>query len=177
VPGGRSKNESVPTGGNESQAKWETQQQAIQLRAAGATYREIGRALKIDHTWARRLVVDGVREAITEDVGELRREQGVRLERMLRGVYADATKGDHRAINSVLRILERQSRLFGLDAPLQLQVAGSELDQQIEALIDELRTVPGEVVTGDDDGRGPMAVNAGGGEARPDPQAQGGASS
>ena len=131
--------------------KYQKQQQAIQLRAAGASYREIGQALDIDHTWARRIVLDGLNEAHSGNVEELRKEQGDRLERMLRGVYPAAVQGDHRSILSVLRILERQARLFGLDAPVLVQVS-SEVDRQIEELASML-TIKGEVVT-DDDGAG-----------------------
>lgn len=47
----------------------------------------------------------------------LRDLQGSRLERLLAGVWTKALRGETPAIMAVLKIFEREARLFGLDAP------------------------------------------------------------
>ena len=46
--------------------------------------------------------------------------QKLRLERMLQAVWPLAEKGDPKAIDSAVKILEREAKLLGLDAPTRL---------------------------------------------------------
>jgi len=140
MAGGRTRNEAAPAGGSGSPATWETQQQAVALRAGGATYREIGRALSIDHTWARRLVVDAIRENTAANVDELRAQEGERLEKLHRAIWPQAlgnprqnVEPNLRAALTVIRIAERRARLFGLDAPVRVEVS-DQIDRQLQEL-------------------------------------------
>jgi len=139
MSGGRNRNEPMPPGGNESPAKWEQAQKAVALRAAGHTYREIGRALDIDHTWARTLCLQWLDDIKHEGVANLREQEGGRLDRLQTAVWGAAVSGDIRAVTTVLRIMERRSRLFGLDAPVQVAVTG-DIDTQIAELVAQLQT-------------------------------------
>ena len=129
---------------------------AATLRAAGATYREIGQALDIDHTWARTLVLRSLDKAAYEAADVMRVEEGERLDRLQRAVWQQALGGDVRAVTAVLRIMERRARLFGLDAPTKVEVT-SDADEQIAGLAETLlaerapsvRVVRGEVVDRD----------------------------
>lgn len=112
----------------------ETMQQAAQLRAAGATFREIGEALSIDHTWARTLVLRALESATYEAATLMRTQEGLRLDRLQRSYWQQALAGDERAGRLIIRIMERRARLFGLDAPVTVEVATSEVDQQITQL-------------------------------------------
>jgi hypothetical protein len=121
----------------------ETMQQAAQLRAAGLSFREIGQALSIDHTWARTLVLKAL-EAVTYEAADLMRvQEGQRLDQLQRAVWAQAIQGDYRAIAAALKIMERRARLFGLDAPIQVEVS-DEIDRQIEQLAAQI--IPGQVI-------------------------------
>lgn len=93
-----------------------TQRQALELRAAGATFREIGSALNIDHTWARTLVIRALDEVTYEGADHMRRLEGQRLDRLQRAAWAKAIAGDLKAIAEVRRLMERRAALFGLDA-------------------------------------------------------------
>jgi len=143
--GGRSKNEPMPPGGNVSPSKWETQQKAVALRSAGHTYREIGRALTIDHTWARQLCIQWLGEVKHEGVEALRDQEGARLDKMMQAVWRQALNGDLPAVHTVLRIMERRSRLFGLDAPVRIEVS-DHIDRQLQELA---ASMPPVVVEGE----------------------------
>lgn len=102
------------------QTQTETMVQAAHLRASGATYREIGEALGIDHTWARTLVLKALEAATYEAADMMRTQEGQRLDRMQRAVWRDAVSGNVAAIRTVLQIMDRRSKLFGLDSPVKV---------------------------------------------------------
>lgn len=110
---GRSKAE--PGAPARVRATIDTQRKAVELRAAGATYREIGRQLKIDHTWARELVIRALDHAQYEHAGIMRSIEGERLDKLQRAVWSSAMRGNVGAVRAALRIMERRARLFGLD--------------------------------------------------------------
>lgn len=154
---GQSKN--TPTFPTNVKRDLEKMWPAAQLRAAGATFTEIGRALDIDPTWARTLVLKALDAVKHESADEMRRLEGARLDRMQRAVWeqalGDVNKGimpDLRAMAAVVKIMERRARLFGLDAPVQVEVT-TEIDRQLEALAAALPplVVTGEVVADDGD--------------------------
>lgn len=116
---------------------------AAQLRAAGATFREIGRALDIDPTTAQTWVWRHLQEVKAEGAEVMRTQEGARLDRLQRGLWAQATAGDTRAVLAVLRIMERRARLFGLDMPVQVQVqevppALSEVERELQTILGTL---------------------------------------
>lgn len=117
------------------------EQQAVALRAAGATYLEVGRALGMDRSNAHKMVLRALARDHSDAVDDLRRTESERLDRMQRAVWVEATQGNLPAVDRVLRIMERRARLFGLDAP-QRHVVTSELDESIEGLLAELQTLP-----------------------------------
>ena len=115
------------------------------MRASGASFRAIGAALGIDHTWARTLLLKALEEVTDETAEMLRKQEGERLDLLQRGVWADALAGDTKATTAVLRIMERRAKLFGLDAPIKVAV-DADVDAQIAELASML-VVPSEVVT------------------------------
>lgn len=68
---------------------------------------------------------------------KLRELQGTQLDRLLAGVWTKALRGDPSAIDRVLKIFERQARLFGLDAPnrsestITIDDGRDDLDEQV----------------------------------------------
>lgn len=128
--------------------------QIVALRAAGATWAEIGRVVGMDRANAHKVGLRALRREHSEAVDDLRRTESDRLDRMQRAVWLEATQGDRTAIDRVLRIMERRARLFGLDAP-QRHTITSELDDSIETLLAQLGTLP--PVPADDD---PLTVDA-----------------
>lgn len=130
-------------------------QEALALRIAGASYREIGRRLGADPSTLCRDVVRALDRQEAASVDDLRIVEGERLDRLQAALWPDAVGASSgpdvraRAVNGVLRIMERRARLFGLDAPQQVTVTHEDTDAAIrEAAEAVTRIVEGEVVTG-----------------------------
>lgn len=121
------------------------QQRAVELRRAGYSYREIGKAIGIGTTSAHRLVTRAVvetRKAIAEDVNEMRALELSRLDALLGGLWADARRGHLGAIDRVLRIMERRAKLLGLDAPLKGARTSSTADDYEHGVTSYVVPVP-----------------------------------
>jgi len=95
-------------------------QQAVALRMSGATYQAIGDSLGITKKAAWVHVQRGLAEIqgqVREQAEMFREQELLRLDRMQVGLWTAATSGNVKAVLAVLRIIERRSRLLGLDAP------------------------------------------------------------
>jgi hypothetical protein len=99
--------------------------QALELRMGGATYRQIARTLHVSVSTAYRYVMDGL-----HDVRELQGELAVnvrnlslsRLDAMLLRLWND--RGKPRTADTILRLMERQAKLVGADAPVRWEGSG-----------------------------------------------------
>ncbi len=119
---------------------------AFELRKAGASYRAIGRSLGVSHAQAARYVADELNRlnALTRAYAEdYRRLQLERLEDLLLAVWPAAKQGDTVAQAAALRILERESRLLGLDAP---QRAVVDIETHVRTMAAELGLDPDEAI-------------------------------
>ncbi len=128
----------------------ERQAQAVALRRAGYTYDEIAKTLGVGKTTAYRDVVHHLQEARAKTVEEaecLLQLERERLETLLRATWGTASKGDTRAINAALRVLDSLRKNQGLDKldvstnveahPLQ-ELLKYLPDNALDALIDAL---------------------------------------
>lgn len=107
-------------GKNDLAAVAEKRRQALELRKAGVGYEQI--ALKVGYSGpgaAYREIHAALREITREPAEELRTLETERLDRMLMGLWEKARSGDLKTVDRVLRIMERRSRLLGLDAPVK----------------------------------------------------------
>lgn len=117
------------------------QQQAVELRRAGRSYREIARQVGIGVASAHRLVAAAIAEARTtvqEDVVELRALELSRLDGMLGGLWPEARRGNLGAVDRVLKIMERRAKLLGLDAPAKVartNPAGDEDERDVASYV------------------------------------------
>ncbi|BBK44036.1 hypothetical protein STVA_40560 [Allostella vacuolata] len=126
---------------------------ALALRTDGVDYGRIaatpdpedGRALFPSAAAARRAVARALREA-GDDAETERRLQARRLDRALAGAWAKAQAGDGPAIDRILAIETRRSRLLALDLPeaapgddgALAQAAASEVARRLQRLADLL---------------------------------------
>lgn len=113
--------------------KLERQRQALELRRMAFGYAEIGERLSISTTQAFRLVKEAMSEAkaqVQADAGDMKAEELSRLDGMLRGLWPDARKGQHGAVDRVLKIMERRAKLLGLDAPVKMTQTNLEGDEE-----------------------------------------------
>ena len=93
---------------------------AINLRLAGLTYEEIA----AECGWnSRQAAQVAIRDSIMAVAGEPSKELLAlhigRLDKMFGLQYARAVAGDLDAVNGCLKIMERQARLMGMDAPVK----------------------------------------------------------
>jgi hypothetical protein len=111
---------------------------ALELRLAGRTYREIGAALGCSSQRAFQLIDAELRhlnKRRQDSAEELRRLILERLDRLLVPQYEKAVAGDKEALQAVLSIEDRRIRLKGLVTDKHLVTAGMA-PQQLTA--DEL---------------------------------------
>lgn len=100
-------------------------ERALDLRAEGLTYQQIGEKLEISKTRAYELV----REALDE-VREENNMRAVHLRDLsLRRIYAIRAalwdnRGKHDVANALARLEQREADLLGLDAPKNIRLAG-----------------------------------------------------
>jgi len=105
------------------EAAAERRVQALELRKAGASYRQIGKTLGTSQVQAYRDVqrmLQALAKVETDKARELRSLEDERLNDLLLVLWPQAKKGNLGAIDRIVRIMERRARLFGLDAPTKV---------------------------------------------------------
>jgi hypothetical protein len=111
----------------------ERREHVLRLRRGGASYPEIARAMerqfkgRLPNGWDQRYAYKDVKRELeklrteindaAEDVRQLELE---RLDNLLKSLWEDAyVHGDYKAVDRVLKIMDRRARYLGLDAPDQ----------------------------------------------------------
>lgn len=98
---------------------------ALELRIAGATYRQIGHQLDVSEKTAFYDVqgelgrLDGLKQDLAERLRDL---ELARIDRATLGLWPHVQQGDPRAVMAWTRIAERKAKLLGLDAVVPQQV-------------------------------------------------------
>lgn len=98
---------------------------ALELRASGASYLQIGKALSVSKSRAWRIVskaLDGLVEHCQETAERVRKLELYRLDRLRFAL--EPKKGDPRVADTLIRISERVAKLHGLDAPQRIEASG-----------------------------------------------------
>ena len=113
---------------------------AFELRKAGLSYRRIADQLGYSHE-AVRQDINGMLNTITTETADNARElvalELARLDDMTVALWPEARHGDRKAIDSVLRIMERRAKLLGFDAnPITKSVTVSVTPEQIASMSD-----------------------------------------
>ncbi|MDT0377241.1 hypothetical protein RM572_00425 [Streptomyces sp. DSM 42041] len=119
--------------------------QAIAMRLAGVEWATIADRLGYSSKGAAHTdVTRALRQSTSELAGqveEMRTLQQLRTDRLLAAVWAKAIKGDLKAVETALKLMERHAKLYGLDAPSRVSVdaerLGSEIGDLLTALTDE----------------------------------------
>lgn len=112
----------------------EKQAQALELRKNRVSYDKIAEVLGYSgKSGAYKAVQSALKKTLQEPADELRALEGMALDDLQFAQMPLARKGHQGAAALVLKIMERRAKLFGLDAPVAV-----ELDIDVEA---ELRKV------------------------------------
>ena len=117
----------------------EREARALQLRKAGASFEQIGRALGVSTPRAWRIFQRGLARVVHEPAEELRQLEALRLDGLLTAMWPHAMAGKGWAVDRVLAIMQRRARLLGLDAPTRVNVITEDMiDAEIRRLEAEL---------------------------------------
>lgn len=135
----------VPTSGAGKKAAAAVRaNRAVELVLAGATLQQVADALGYKSKSSAHAAVQRGLQADTDRMADSRDEartlQHRRCERLLRAIWPKALSGDLGAVDRALRILERESKLLGLDAPVQIAV-NEDKRAHIESMVDSLEAL------------------------------------
>ena len=100
----------------------ERRARALQLRKEGASFDDIAAELGMSRSAAHKTVQRGLVELTALAKGEaegLRALELARLDELQRSIWPEATGGNLPAMDRLLKIMERRTRLLGLDAPIK----------------------------------------------------------
>lgn len=98
---------------------------ALEMRLEGRTFDEIAESLGYSgRSGAHAAVTASLKAIIREPAEALLKLNLERLDKMFTVAYLNAQAGDVNAIAACMRIMERQARLLGLDAPERKEVTG-----------------------------------------------------
>ena len=126
----------------------ETARKALELRRVGTSYRDIAHQLDISLGHAHDLVRRELADVPAADRIALRDLEAERLDMLQAIVWPQARTGDLAAIKECRVISESRRKLFGLDAPQQVEMPGVEkvdimgTAQNIFALIQDDESEP-----------------------------------
>lgn len=96
---------------------------ALEMRKAGKTYDAIAKKLGISIPSAHALVMtalERIRTVTAEDAAKVRELELERINAIVDKLWAQ--RSDPRTADTLLRAIERRSKLLGLDAPTRLEV-------------------------------------------------------
>jgi hypothetical protein len=114
---------------------------AFEMRKRGLPYTQIAKSLGISTPAAYTLVkkkLQQLNDAMAENVETVRYMEVHRLDAMLGRLWPAIQKGETKAIDSALRIMERRARYLGLDAPSRLMLTEKEA-QEFAAFKEKLK--------------------------------------
>lgn len=118
--------------------------ECLRLRLDGLSHRAIAAQLGIAPSTAYKRVAHALSEVnarSAEQAEDLRTIELLRLDELQSAVWEKAVDGDDKALGRVLAIMERRTKLLGLDAPAkgEVEVSPAGLRFKREALIKQIR--------------------------------------
>lgn len=128
--------ETVPPGNSRKRSKTkkatlvaeEKRQKAIDLRRKGYSYREIAAEIGATHGYCYKLVSQAlkrIREETNEIAEDARQLELDRLDKLWMHAYQAVEAGDIGAIDKAVKVMDRRSKLLGLDAPARHDITGT----------------------------------------------------
>lgn len=108
-------------------------QEALTMRLAGVRIDRIAQAMGVHRRTVSLWIADAIRDIPREEAEELRLLERDRLDALQQAVWTEAMRGDPRAVDRVLAIMDRRARYFGLyDTRVEgIEAVGNLLDRLI----------------------------------------------
>lgn len=103
-----------------SMNKAEATLEAVRLRKAGFTQREIAKQIGLSPGYVNKLLkaaLEDFQTRTTSETEDLRALEVARMDQALRGIWPAVIKGNLGAVDRLLKISDQRCRLFGLYAP------------------------------------------------------------
>jgi hypothetical protein len=120
----------------------------LDLRRAGFTFMRIAEEVGYRQaSGAQRAYERVIARDKPQATEEHRWQELDRLDRMQVALWPRAMKGDDKAINTIVRLMERRARLVGIDAPTRIQAevvnydGNRDIDGDIERIVNIIRGV------------------------------------
>ena len=127
---------------------FEKERQVVQYRQGGATFDAIAKKLGYADESGARAAFKRAMERMRDDAlnAEMRELHRQRLEVALTAIWSDVVKGDLEAIKVMLKILERDAKLYGIDAPVKTEMEvttydGNLLRQRTREIVEAIREI------------------------------------
>ncbi|SIB67479.1 hypothetical protein [Mycobacteroides abscessus] len=128
----------------EDETLFERRMKVVMLRNAGVTFTDIANKLGISTTQARKDRTAGLRDILGDTAEDMiARQRSVTLD-VQKANYKKMLDGDVDAARLILSSLEREAKLFGLDAPTRVNVGVSDIEfaEKTAALIESVGGTP-----------------------------------
>ena len=134
-----------PAGKAPDPAVVDKEQQVLMLRRQGHTWDAISQRVGYSSpSSSRDAFLRASNRLIRDDLDEVRQMEIDRLDIALSAIWNQIEEGNLMAINTMLKIMERRSKMLALDAPRRLyvqevvpEVSVEDLERRIQMLIDE----------------------------------------
>ena len=127
---------------------FEKERQVVQYRQGGATFDAIAKKLGYADESGARAAFKRAMERMRDDAlnAEMRELHRQRLEVALTAIWPNVVKGDLEAIKVMLKILERDAKLYGIDAPVKTEMEvttydGNLLRQRTREIVEAIREI------------------------------------
>ncbi len=109
-------------------ASAEKREKALQLRKMGFSYEKIGEQIGCSKQHVHRVITEELgklRESNYASAEDLRTLQAERIAYAINQVMIAINTGDITAVDKLCRLLDREARLFGLDAATRTEISGA----------------------------------------------------
>lgn len=94
----------------------------LELRRMGFTWARIAEQVGYaDHTGAYAAYKRAIKRTQQQPADELREQELDRIDRLQLALWPNAMKGNAQAVSTIIRLMERRSKLLGLDMPIKIE--------------------------------------------------------
>ena len=140
------RNTTRPDAVRASVRRWEV----LRLRLEGLSFRKIADRVGVDTAQAwhdLQTVLSELKEAAREDAEAVLAVELMRLDELTERCWPLVESGDMKAVDRLLRIMERRAKLLGLDAPTKIAPTDPSGETEYAGLTDErLRELAAKVL-------------------------------